>query len=142
MPRPARGPLGPGRQLTAGGHVRLTAGPDRGQYEHRVVFRDALREWNMWGLSNIPQTVLGTITFKSGRKRKVTTGWHIHHMDFNKQHNCRYNLLALDEAIHNAMTSDGQVRNERGYFGSGWYGGWNPQSGGPGNGAVDEEVPF
>jgi hypothetical protein len=87
-----------GKQITAKGYVRLTAGPDRHAYEHRVVIRDLLREWNFWGLDEIP------------------AGFTVHHIDFRESHNSPSNLLLLDEAIHNAFADDYRLRFADGRF--------------------------
>jgi hypothetical protein len=75
------------------GHVRITAGPNRWQYEHRVIVREHLREWNFWGFHDIPR------------------GWTVHHMDFREDHNgCHHNLILMPHAIHQSFIRDYRIR--------------------------------
>ncbi len=80
------------------GHARLSAGPDRGQYEHRVIVRELLREWNCYGWKEIPP------------------GFQVHHLDFKEAHNCTSNLLLLDHRIHQAFIKDYRYRLASGWF--------------------------
>ena len=88
MPR-----LDKGITKTEKGHVRVTAGKDRGKYKHRLVFAKLLEEnWH---------PIYGD---------KVPNGWAIHHIDWRKDHNCPDNLCGMDEAFHNAITAAGRER--------------------------------
>jgi hypothetical protein len=80
------------------GHIRISCGPDRGKYEHRVIIRDLLRVWNFWGYSDIPP------------------GYSVHHLDFREDHNCPYNLLFLDHTIHQAFIVDYRKRHANGHW--------------------------
>ncbi len=96
------GPLHPnwkgGKRLGERGHIRLSAGPDRHQYEHRVIVRDLLRQWNFYGWTEIPP------------------GFTVHHLDFREGHNCPSNLLLLEHRIHQAFIADYRIRFANGWF--------------------------
>lgn len=76
-----------GRTVTAKGYVRLTRGQYRHWYEHRAVMDAATRQWCYYG-PGIPE------------------GFHVHHIDGDKRHNCQQNLMLLDAPIHNRLKSD------------------------------------
>ncbi len=72
-------PFKNGSQLTAKGYIRITAGPWRGQYLHRIV---AAMKWREKYSEPMPKHL------------------HVHHMDFRKAHDCPENLLIMDSGIH------------------------------------------
>jgi hypothetical protein len=84
-----RGPRNPrwrgGRTLTAQGYVRLKSGPWRYWLEHRAVVARNLAD------NTISPGVM---------PREIPDGWEVHHMDFNRRHNCSHNLLLLHPAFH------------------------------------------
>lgn len=69
-----------GRTINADGYVRIKAGAHRDKLEHRVVMEQIL-----------------------GRSLKEFPGLEVHHLDFNRRHNCPANLMLLDEAINKAL---------------------------------------
>lgn len=79
---------GLGKCINDKGYWQISAGPDSGLYEHRVVVRDALRvsEGYWAGVQEIPK------------------GFTVHHIDFVKTHNCLGNLLLLDKTLHDALS--------------------------------------
>lgn len=87
-----------GKRKGERGHIRLSHGPDRHQYEHRVIVRELLREWNFYGWQQIPK------------------GFTVHHLDFREDHNCAYNLLLLDQRIHQSFIKDYRTRLANGWF--------------------------
>lgn len=84
-----RGPLNPrwcgGRTITERGYVRITHDAWRGWLEHRAVVARCLDE-NVISPGVMP--------------REIPDGWEVHHMDFNRRHNCPSNLLLLHPAFH------------------------------------------
>ncbi len=85
---------GAGYVITAAGHIRYTSPASlRHKYAHRVVFEGLLH--------NTPEAV----------RHLIPDEYEIHHMDFNKTHNCGSNLLATEKAIHSAMTAAGRIRD-------------------------------
>ena len=66
-----------GKSRNVDGYVRLTAGENRGKYEHRVVMEKSL-----------------------GRSLSEFPGLEVHHLDFDRSHNCPGNLMLLDEVIN------------------------------------------
>ena len=91
--RPWRG----GRYVNECGYIRFSAGPHRNKYEHRVV---------------VEETIGGPIP--TGWDGQVEFAWEVHHMDFNRRHNCQCNLLLIDERLHRpaavARKYNGRVR--------------------------------
>ena len=77
------------------GYVRLTAGPNRGQYEHRVV---ASAAWEQTHGKPLPEE------------------YQVHHMDFCRWNNGRSNLLILGPGLHVAAHVDGWRRDTEGRF--------------------------
>lgn len=73
-----------GKHVTSKGYVRLTAGPFRNLYEHRVRMMEMLRD---------PISFMLSADSIKGR--------HVHHMDFNRANNREGNLLLIDRALHN-----------------------------------------
>lgn len=101
--RRPRGPDGrllptTGRTVTAKGYVRLKRGQYRDWYEHRAVMDAATREWSYYG-PGIPE------------------GFHVHHIDYDRAHNCRGNLMLLDAAIHDRLKMpEEDARDESGRY--------------------------
>lgn len=79
----------PGTYLTAKGYRRFHSGPDRGKYEHRVVLRELCKVWCYYPVDE------GT---------GLPVGLDVHHVDFDKEHNCVGNLILLDTEIHVAIS--------------------------------------
>lgn len=82
-----------GRSRTYKGYVRVTAGPNRHKYEHRVVIEQLIQNpigLVFFGLDGIPETM------------------HVHHVDSVRSHNCAENLMLLDSTIHNFITRAAQ----------------------------------
>lgn len=77
------------------GYVRITAGPHRGKYEHRVIASQAWEETHGHPLPRSHE---------------------VHHLDFVRAHNCRQNLLILGPGLHRALHQDGWSRSERGTY--------------------------
>lgn len=75
--------------LTAKGYRRFYSGPDRGKYEHRVVMRELCKAWCYYPVDE---------------KTGLPAGLDVHHVDFDKEHNCASNLILLDTAIHVAIS--------------------------------------
>jgi len=63
-----------GKYVTAKGYVRISAGPNRGKYEHRVVYEE----------------VHGALGPEE----------HVHHKDENKRNNLPCNLVAISSSVH------------------------------------------
>lgn len=82
MPKP-----GKGYTITEKGYCRITSGPDRNKYQHRVVTAKLAKEWCYWPLG----------------KGGLPDGFVVHHMDFDKQHNCHGNLLLIQREIHDEL---------------------------------------
>lgn len=83
---------GTGIQVTASGHLRHTRRPLRGKYVHRVTVEKLIEE--------------------TSHSVKLLLPWpfEVHHLDYQKAHNCPSNLLITTEAFHSAMTVDGRER--------------------------------
>lgn len=79
----------PGTYLTAKGYRRFHSGPDRGKYEHRVVMRELCKVWCYYPVAE---------------STGLPVGLDVHHVDFDKEHNCVGNLILLDTAIHVAIS--------------------------------------
>lgn len=71
--------LGLGYYVTEKGYLRYSAGPKRGKYVHRAV---------MEGVIGGP----------------IPEGMTVEHLDHDRQHNCRQNLMLLDKAIHDYIS--------------------------------------
>lgn len=92
-----RGPSGRyertnGKVVTAKGYVRITCGPYRNWYEHRAVAHSCLKEW-------CPPCLSIHLN-----EHGMLEGFHVHHMDERKTHNCHGNLLLLQDVIHNYLS--------------------------------------
>jgi hypothetical protein len=89
---------GKGIIKTRAGHLRYTSPVHlRGQYVHRKVIADCI--------DATPYSI----------KLLLPWPYEVHHMDYNKEHNCPSNLLATSEALHSAMTAD-RRREQDGKF--------------------------
>lgn len=99
LARMLKGPSHPrwkgGAHRSKPGYVRVTAGPNRGQYEHRVV---ASKAWERTHGVPLPKN------------------YQVHHLDFCRWHNCLENLLILGPGLHVAGHVDGWKRNKGGQF--------------------------
>lgn len=84
-----------GKTVTPNGYVRITAGPFRGQYEHRAIAKQ------LWLIS------YGT---------PLPDGKEVHHMDWDRGHNCPSNLLILDAVLHEKHNHCHRVRSDDGRF--------------------------
>ena len=71
------------------GYRRMWAGAARGQYEHRMVMRELLR------------SPIGLV-FTPGQD--IPDDMTVHHVDFDKKHNCHGNLMLLEKVIHDAVS--------------------------------------
>lgn len=90
MPKRGRPfPFKNGCQLTAKGYIRITAGPWRGQYLHRIIADIKWRDRHFDVGMGVP-----------ARGFHIPKHLHVHHMDFNKAHDCPENLLIMDPALH------------------------------------------
>ncbi len=100
MPRQdTLGLYGKGICKTASGHLRYhSPAALRGRYVHRVVVDRLIDE--------TPYSI------------RLLLPWpfEIHHMDYNKEHNCPHNLLLLEETFHSMLTAD-RRRDDGGRFG-------------------------
>lgn len=74
-----------GKRISVDGYVRITSGPYRDWWEHRAVVARCLAE------NTISPGIM---------PRQIPEGWEIHHMDFDRRHNCLSNLLLLHPAFH------------------------------------------
>ena len=90
-----------GRTITEKGYVRLTAGPYRNWYEHRAITAESIKIF-------CPPPLLALLNPDTG----LPDCFHVHHSDWNRQHNCPSNLLLLQNIIHNALTLD-RINRER-----------------------------
>lgn len=84
-----------GKTVTSKGYVRLTAGPNRFRYEHRVLAESLWRETH------------GT---------SLPEGFEVHHLDFCRSHNCPANLLILGPGLHEAAHVSGWRRDALGRY--------------------------
>jgi hypothetical protein len=73
------------------GYLRYSSGPLRFQYVHRIVV----------------ERLLG---------RKLKRSEEVHHMDFDRLHNCPCNLLLLPRCFHGIMHVHAKQRDEGGRF--------------------------
>src|SRR5437899_9695294 len=64
-----------GKYLVKDGYVKISAGPDRDKYEHRVVV----------------ERLLG---------HPIPDGFEVGHNDFNRAHNCPSNLILMSAALN------------------------------------------
>lgn len=99
MPRPRKLSFwGEGVRLTDRGHLRYTSPKElKGKYVHRVLVDKLLEE--------TPFSI----------KALLPWPYEVHHLDFNKTHNCSYNLLLISPSFHSHITSDG-MRGEKGLY--------------------------
>ena len=68
-----------GSQTTIHGYIRVSAGPWRGKYLHRIV---------------------ADIKWREKYNEPMPKHLHVHHIDFRKTHDCPENLLIMDPALH------------------------------------------
>ena len=81
-----------GNTTTAKGYVRVTAGPNRHRYEHRVVMAVSLR-------IGCPAWLLPLLNGDG-----LPEGFHVHHIDGRRAHNCPQNLMLLEAVIHDHLS--------------------------------------
>ncbi len=108
-----------GVHRTKAGHLRYSSpSSKRGKYIHREMIETLIAETH-------PLT-LATLQYP----------YEVHHMDYNKEHNCGANLLMLSNAVHSALTAHGRT-GSRGKFRPKWLPppAWALDFG-------DEEIPF
>ncbi len=78
---------GSGIHKTSAGHLRYHAPKYlRSKYVHRVQVEKLLEE--------TPYSI----------RQLLPWPYEVHHLDFNKEHNCPYNLLLVSESLHSVMT--------------------------------------
>jgi hypothetical protein len=83
--------LNPGKKakgvVNQNGYKQLWTVEHYGKYEHRVVMAELCKEFCVYELGGdgLPE------------------GMEVHHMDWNKQHNCPGNLMMVDIAIHRRL---------------------------------------
>jgi len=98
-----------GKTTRRDGYVRITAGPDRNEYEHRVIIRAMLKH-----------PISQNLTL-------ACLDWmHIHHMDFNKSNNQDGNLLLLDPRLHMGFSHAWKPRSPNGRYQSAQTNGGSP----------------
>jgi hypothetical protein len=67
-----------------GGYVRVWTRKNRGVYQHRLVMARSCKEWCYYPLG----------------KDGLPKGFHVHHVDNKRDHNCIENLILLQDCIH------------------------------------------
>ncbi len=90
-----------GVHRTKAGHLRYSCKAKRGKYVHREVIEQLIAETH-------PLT-MATLQYP----------YEVHHVDYNKEHNCGYNLIMLSNAVHSALTAD-RKRDGYGKFRPKW----------------------
>lgn len=99
---------GKGICKTRPGHLRYTSPASvRGKYVHRELIDRQLEE--------TPYSI----------RLLLPWPYEVHHMDYNKAHNCGTNLLLLPEALHSKLTAD-RARDDGGRFGRKFMPKWKP----------------
>jgi hypothetical protein len=88
---PANGHWKGGKTVTKKGYIRITHGLHIWKYEHRVV------------VENLPGPC--------ALNRPLRSDEEVHHIDFNRGHNCPGNLLLLDEALHHGIQPREKIRH-------------------------------
>ena len=83
------------RVRSSKGYIRIYHGPDRGQYEPRVVMRTLCAEFCYYTHTDLWDPTSG-----------LPIGFHVEHIDHQKTHNCPENLLLLQDIIHNFCSRD------------------------------------
>lgn len=73
------------------GYRRISSGKFRGWYEHKVVIHKLLES---------------PVSYMFTPGQEVPRGFHIHHIDHIKAHNCAGNLMLLGKPIHDAISND------------------------------------
>lgn len=83
-----------GTYKTKAGHLRFHAPRSlRGKYVHRHVVEQCIAE--------TPYSI----------RLLLPWPYEVHHMDYNKIHNCGANLLMCSESFHSSMTNDSRRRD-------------------------------
>jgi hypothetical protein len=77
--------LGPGVHLSHKGYIRISSGPNRNKFAHRVVMAGLASVWCYYPLN--PSTGL-------------PDGFDVEHQDHRRAHNCHQNLILIDHTIH------------------------------------------
>jgi hypothetical protein len=99
---------GKGIRKTFSGHLQYMSPMSvRGKYVHRVMVERMIEE--------TPYSLRLFIPFP----------FEVHHIDYNKEHNCGCNFLLLSEAFHAKLTSD-RKRDDGGRFGRKFIPRWKP----------------
>lgn len=80
-----------GKHVTQKNYIRLSCKPHRNKYEHRVVIEHLIAS-GTGGLIWINQT-------------EIPDSMTVHHNDHVRSHNCLGNLMLLDKAIHDYLSS-------------------------------------
>ena len=80
--------------LNEKGYRRIMAGSHRGKYEHRRVMEEMLEH-----------PLCAPYVFPE--RGVIPAGFTVEHLDHTRAHNCRENLMLLDERLHNAITQAG-----------------------------------
>lgn len=85
---------------TKKGHLRIVSrGPDRGKYLHRAHVERMLSEvWHPYFGDKLPADMT------------------IHHMDWDKKHNCSCNYLVTNAVIHGKIEQSRLVRDAKGRY--------------------------
>lgn len=78
--------------LTAKGYVRLKSGPNRDRYEHSVVMGEMCKELCFYPIDWLGMPKWPGVKFT------------VEHMDHNRTHNHRGNLMLLDKRIHDHLS--------------------------------------
>ena len=76
------------------GYRRVSSGPNRHKYEHRIVMEEMLAD------------PIGFVFYPP--EARVPDWATTHHNDANRQHNCQGNLMLLQQCIHNAISRASQ----------------------------------
>lgn len=92
-----------GIYLTTSGYYRFSSPKTlRGKYVHREVVEKLIAE--------TPPPVVKLLPWP----------YEVHHMDYDKRHNCSYNLLLMSCDFHAALTAAGRTRTTSGTFTPKW----------------------
>lgn len=96
MPRKVKYDKRGGLQITKAGYIRITAnGPHKWKLLHRRTMELALEETHPLTLS-----VLGVQLDSKGKFLSMPERFDIHHIDGDKLHNNRENLMLLEHILH------------------------------------------
>lgn len=94
-----------GKRITEKGYVRFTSGRNMGMREHRVVIEELMLADRLREITTaFADAVIATVR----NPPRLRPDQDVHHMDWQRAHNCPQNLLVLDEAIHHAISRSNQ----------------------------------